>query len=232
MDDEYWICKLSRKFPGTIFHEFPLRLSPYNYISILCAKTDETTGCLLEEKEVIIREEIKRFPSTDEFESIQTRKNLAGYKIAVDDIKYKTSPIRILASIKEVDIYRFVSNPAISGVQYLNAYFPDIGMFEKSTNILEEEFHVLRDDGEFCVKTADVNNILSEFPDVFKVIAINEEDAKLLKKICNCHDKEGVLEAENDESLFSLAEKYPVLKEIIEIVLNISSIIGFFGNLR
>jgi hypothetical protein len=230
-NDQLWICNLSEQFENIKFHEFMMQLSSIGYISILIVKPEFIIDNYFIGQEIQIRDEIKKLKSIDEFRTIWADSNFSAYEIAVDDIKNKTSPIRILARIKDAYVYKFISNPAVTGIQYLNAFFPDNDAFNKSVKILEEEFEVLRNDNRFNIHAVEQNDIFSDFTHIFDIIGMKSIETCILKPFINNDNKNEVLD-ENEINFFSLLNKYPILNEIFNLIVNFESILEFYEKLK
>lgn len=227
--DGFWICELSRRFPCIVFYEFFLKLTSDNYILLLCAKA--TNNSILRE-ETEVRTAIKQFPSVDEFELIHIGEDFALYKISIDDIKYTTSAVRILARVKEAEVYKFVAHRAINGIEYLNTFFPNNDAFDKCISHLEEEeFQIVRDDEDFGISTEESDNIISEFLNIFDILGIEKKIAESLSKsLHDLDDPENILK--EDTNFIDAVQNNEPLKALFNIILNFPSYLSFLEQIR
>ena len=228
-NDDFWICKSSKEFPEFVFHEFPMKLFSLNYVSMLCLRTNSLS---MKEK-LEIRDVIRRFPSIDEFESIQAKdKDQITYKVTIDDINNKTSPVRILARIKEAEVYKFISNPVKTGIQYLNVFFPKVETFEKCVKHLEEDgFQVVKNDKMFGTRTVESGKMYSEFTTLFEMMVMDKESMdSFIETIFDYNNPK--IPLEEDVGFLEYIENCEILKNVIVILLDLYTMLDILKRFK
>jgi hypothetical protein len=230
----YWICTLSTDFPDFIFNEFFLELSHEEYTSLLIIRSK--IEHVSPGEDAMIKTAIKLLPCISEFECINTTVNSLAYRLTIDDTQGETSPARVLSRIENVAVRKFISNPALAGIQYLNLMFTAGNEFEeleKCVVILEkEEFEVVRDDKEFCVRKMETHDRSTVFRDIFEIMGIEGESLSVLRNaVWNQGNRDTILR-KNEGSILKLWKEYPVLSAAIDSVLNLFTLIERFGSVK